>query len=87
MDPGDLEVLVSLVENGHSMLDVLRRRQESPYARLEFFRWVSEGPSMGVPDHARFAQERWDRVATRIHAILGLPRLAEVEKTGGAQSG
>jgi hypothetical protein len=82
MDPGDLEVLIALVEEGRSMVDVLRRRQESPYARLEFFRWVNEGPSMGVPGRARFAQERWNRVAARIHDLLGIPRLAETESTG-----
>jgi hypothetical protein len=71
MDPEDLEVLMALVEEGHSIVEILSRRQETSYVRLEFLRWIIEAPGLGAPRaHSTYARERWDRFSHAMVALL-----------------
>jgi hypothetical protein len=71
-DPEDLEVLMGMVEGGASLVDILERRQNGPFAKLELKRWVLEDPGSPGEERPSYALERWDRVTAAVRGVLQL---------------
>jgi hypothetical protein len=71
-DPEDLELLMGIVEGGASLIGMLERRQQGPFAKLELKRWVFE--DHGSPGERRpgYALERWERVTAAVRDVLQL---------------
>ena len=59
-----------MVEGGSSLTDILDRRQNGPYAKLELKRWVLEDPGSPGEQRPTYALERWERVTTAVQEIL-----------------
>ncbi len=71
-DPEDLELLMGMVEGGTSLTDILNRRQDGPFARLELKRWVLDDPGSPGEQRPTYALERWERVTTAVRDTLQL---------------
>ena len=71
-DPEDLELLIGMVEGGSSLTDILNRRQNGRFARLELKRWVLEDPASPGEQRPSYALERWGRVTTAVRDVLQL---------------
>src|SRR5437588_1858120 len=81
LDSEDLEYLIGIVEAGGYLPDILARRQESPWRRLEFARWANESPgSPGRVSRPSFATEKWETVINVLRDVL------EVEEPESADS-
>ena len=81
LDSEDLEYLIGIVEAGGYLPDILVRRQESPWRRLEFARWANESPgSPGRVSRPSFATEKWETVINVLRDVL------EVEEPESADS-
>lgn len=79
LDSEDLEYLIGIVEAGGYLPDILARRQESPWRRLEFARWANESPgSPGKDSRPSFATEKWE---TAIHVLQDVLDVEEPEPT------
>jgi hypothetical protein len=84
LDHEDLELLMGMVESHDlSIVEILRRRQEGPYAKLELARWANEDP--GSPGVARstYDQDRWERVTQSLNDVLQLPIEESTENAVG----
>jgi hypothetical protein len=66
-----------------SIVEILRRRQEGPYAKLELARWANE--DLGSPGVARsgYDEDRWERVTESLNDVLQLPVEESAENTVG----
>jgi hypothetical protein len=69
-DVEDLEMLIGLVEQGHDLIEILRRRQETPYVQLELKRWVFGEMDVASTTRASFVLDRWERAQEAMKATL-----------------
>jgi len=78
LDPEDLEYLIGMVEAGAHLPQILSKRQEGPFRRLEFARWANESPgSPGRNSRPSFATERWETVTQVLTEVLQFEEPAE----------
>lgn len=58
-DVSEVEQLAALVEQGHSLVDLLRKKASSPYAELDFNRFVFETPTLTHDVRSSLLDQRW----------------------------
>lgn len=71
LDLADLELLAGLVEHGHTVVELLDRKTEGPYARIDFRRFVNDDPFLPNSSRARRTVERWHTAMDRCAKLLG----------------
>jgi sirohydrochlorin ferrochelatase len=59
LDVSDVEQLAALVEQGHGLVDLLRKKASSPYAELDFNRFVFDTPSLSHEVRSSLLDQRW----------------------------
>lgn len=71
MDVSEVEQLAALVERGHSVVDLLKRKASGPYAELDFNRFVFEEPSLTHEVRSSLLDQRWMAEVDRVAEAFG----------------
>jgi hypothetical protein len=72
LDVSELEQLAALVERGHGLVDLLQRKAASPYAELDFRRFVAETPNLPSDERSSLLNERWFAEVAQTAGMLKL---------------
>ncbi|MBK5219541.1 MAG: hypothetical protein JJE35_07130 [Thermoleophilia bacterium] len=59
LDVSEVEQLAALVEQGHNLVELLRKKASGPYAELDFTRFVFETPSLSHEVRSSLLDQRW----------------------------
>lgn len=80
VDLDDFELLMGLVEGGMSLVEVLRRKAESPFRRLDLSQWRSHDPTAPPGEHPRALKMKMNAVFAETVERLGFdPALMPVD--------
>jgi hypothetical protein len=70
-DLTDIERLAALVEHGHGLAELISQKAQSPYAELDFRRFVMETPSLKRGIRLSLLEQRWLELARKTARSLG----------------
>lgn len=71
VDLDDFELLVGLVEGGLSLVDVLRRKSESPFRKLDLNQWRSHDPTAPAGRYPRTLRRKMSAVFEEVVERMG----------------
>ncbi len=71
LDLGELEQLAALTEQGHGLVDLVSGKIRSPYAELDFKRYVSDTPNLSDEVRLSLLDERWFAEVDRAAEAFG----------------
>ncbi len=78
LDVSEVEQLAALVEQGHSVVDLLRKKASGPYAELDFNRYVFEEPLLTHEVRSSLLDQCWMAEVDRAAEAFGFdPNSAE----------
>jgi hypothetical protein len=82
LDVSEIEQVAALVEQGHSVVELLREKASGPYAEIDFTRFVVETPSLSHEVRSSLLDERWLAEVDRAAEAFGFdPNGAEALET------
>lgn len=71
IDLPDLETLAALVENGHSLADLIRQKATGRYARMDLRRFVRETPGLTGPVRLASIEAHWEQSMRTVIDLFG----------------
>jgi hypothetical protein len=70
LDIEDLELLMALVEDGFSLVEILRAKNGGPFRQLEFRRFVREAPGYSEDHYSSYSAAEYDRLGEAMRSVF-----------------
>ena len=85
LDVSEVEKLSALIEQGHSIIELLNAKTNGPYSEMDFTRFVYDTPSLSHEVRSSLLERRWKDEIVRTAESFGFdPNSAEaIEATRG----